>query len=121
MVASLRQSMTADVNVPTAVEILSTLADALLPEMACGKRAHLRLFSLRERGFNLGRFNQEVHHGSPHLPHAIDIAQIRHAITFHKPGGKLVAMCANGPRHLEALKPLGELLGRLLRTITLSR
>ena len=37
-----------------------------------------------------------------------DIKHIQHAITFLKPGGKLVAICANGPRQHEQLKPLAD-------------
>lgn len=37
---------------------------------------------------------------------AADIAHIRHAIGLLKPGGRIVALCANGPRQNEKLKPL---------------
>lgn len=35
-----------------------------------------------------------------------DIRHIQHAIKFLKPKGKLVAICANGPRQQKILKPL---------------
>lgn len=35
-----------------------------------------------------------------------DIKHIQHALQFLKPGGKLVAICANGPRQREQLMPL---------------
>lgn len=35
-----------------------------------------------------------------------DIAHILHALTFLAPGGRLVALCANGPRQNEKLRPL---------------
>jgi SAM-dependent methyltransferase len=35
-----------------------------------------------------------------------DIKHIKHALTMLKPGGRLVAICANGPRQREALEPL---------------
>ena len=35
-----------------------------------------------------------------------DIAHIKHAMKFLAPGGRLVAICANGPRQQEQLKPL---------------
>jgi SAM-dependent methyltransferase len=37
-----------------------------------------------------------------------DIKHILHARTFLKPGGRLVAICAGGPRQAEKLKPLAE-------------
>ncbi|EHI41732.1 hypothetical protein OPAG_08730, partial [Rhodococcus opacus PD630] len=39
---------------------------------------------------------------------ADDIKHIRHALRFLKPGGKLVAICANGPRQNDQLRPLVE-------------
>ncbi|MEP7299721.1 MAG: hypothetical protein ABI702_26370, partial [Burkholderiales bacterium] len=35
-----------------------------------------------------------------------DIKHITHALTMLKPGGRLVALCANGPRQNSALRPL---------------
>jgi len=43
---------------------------------------------------------------NPPFDHASDIKHIRHALTFLAPGGRLVAICANGPRQQEALRPL---------------
>lgn len=40
-----------------------------------------------------------------------DIAHIRHALTFLKPGGRLVALCANGPRQNKILRPIVEEMG----------
>jgi 16S rRNA G1207 methylase RsmC len=37
-----------------------------------------------------------------------DIKHIKHAITFLKPGGRLVALCANGPRQQDQLQPLAD-------------
>lgn len=37
---------------------------------------------------------------------AVDITHIKHALTMLKPGGRLVAICANGPRQQRELKPL---------------
>jgi len=37
-----------------------------------------------------------------------DILHIQHAITFLKPGGRLVAICANGPRQQDKLKPIAD-------------
>lgn len=45
---------------------------------------------------------------NPPFANADDIKHIRHALTFLKPGGKLVAICANGPRQNAQLRPLVE-------------
>lgn len=43
---------------------------------------------------------------NPPFDHGSDIAHIQHARKFLKPGGKLVGICADGPKHAEILKPL---------------
>ena len=45
---------------------------------------------------------------NPPFANADDIKHIRHALAFLKPGGKLVAICANGPRQNAQLRPLVE-------------
>ncbi len=45
---------------------------------------------------------------NPPYENGADIKHIQHAITFLKPGGRLVALCANGPRQHERLKPLAD-------------
>ncbi len=45
---------------------------------------------------------------NPPFKDAVDIAHILHAREFLKPGGRLVAICAGGPRQTEQLKPLAE-------------
>ena len=45
----------------------------------------------------------------PFAPQAADIQHIKHALTMLKPGGRLVALCANGPRQQAALQPLADL------------
>lgn len=45
---------------------------------------------------------------NPPFENGADIKHIRHALTFLKPGGRLVALCANGPRQHEQLKPLAD-------------
>jgi hypothetical protein len=37
-----------------------------------------------------------------------DIKHIKHALTFIRPGGRLVALCANGPRQRTHLRPLAD-------------
>lgn len=45
---------------------------------------------------------------NPPFENGSDIKHILHAMTFLKPGGRLVAICANGPRQNEKLKPLAD-------------
>ena len=55
---------------------------------------------------NLGKFDRIVM--NPPFANGADIQHIRHALTFLNDGGKLVAICANGPRQREALEPIAE-------------
>lgn len=43
---------------------------------------------------------------NPPFKNGEDIKHIRHAMGFLAPGGRLVALCANGPRQREALQPI---------------
>lgn len=43
---------------------------------------------------------------NPPFDNGSDIKHIQHALTLLRPNGRLVAICANGPRQQEALKPL---------------
>jgi protein-L-isoaspartate O-methyltransferase len=45
---------------------------------------------------------------NPPFERGSDIKHIEHAKTFLRPGGRLVAICANGPRQQEKLKPQAE-------------
>lgn len=45
---------------------------------------------------------------NPPFSNLQDVRHIQHALTFLKPGGRLVAICANGPRQQEKLMPLVE-------------
>jgi phospholipid N-methyltransferase len=45
---------------------------------------------------------------NPPFENGSDIKHIQHALTMLKPGGKLVAICAGGPRQEAALKPLAD-------------
>jgi protein-L-isoaspartate O-methyltransferase len=53
---------------------------------------------------NLGKFDRVVM--NPPFENGADIKHIQHAVKFLKPGGKLVAICANGPRQNGTLKPM---------------
>lgn len=83
----------------TAVEISSGLLYKLEPfadEIVCGD-------FLQQNG-NLGKFDRILM--NPPFANAQDIAHIQHAVKFLKPGGRLVAICAGGPRQHEQLKPI---------------
>src|SRR5258707_7477628 len=45
---------------------------------------------------------------NPPFEDGSDIKHIMHALTMLKPGGKLVAICANGPRQNEKLQPMAD-------------
>lgn len=53
---------------------------------------------------DLGKFDRILM--NPPFENAADVKHILHAISFLKPGGRLVALCANGPRQNDKLKPL---------------
>ena len=82
----------------TAVEINSTLADAVR------KRFDIPVLTgdFLEQNGNLGKFDAVLM--NPPFANADDIKHITHAIKFLKPGGRLVAICANGPRQQEKLR-----------------
>jgi hypothetical protein len=48
---------------------------------------------------------------NPPFAQGADIEHITHALTMLKPGGRLVALCANGPRQNANLRPLVEACG----------
>lgn len=55
---------------------------------------------------DLGLFDRVVM--NPPFANGADIRHIEHALTFLKPGGRLVAICANGPRQRDRLMPLAD-------------
>jgi protein-L-isoaspartate O-methyltransferase len=85
----------------TAVEINATLAASLeqvADETICG--------DFLEQNGNLGTFDRIVM--NPPFQNGTDIKHIQHAMKMLRPGGRLVAICANGPRQQATLKPLAE-------------
>ena len=83
----------------TAVEInrnLTTIASK-------ARRVHYGDF-LQCSADDLGTFDRIVM--NPPFANADDIKHITHALTLLKPGGRLVAICAGGPRQNNALRPL---------------
>jgi phospholipid N-methyltransferase len=88
----------------TAVEINYSMADALrrsFPEM---ETAQADFLDVKGRQFDRILMN-------PPFGDAQDIKHITHALGLLAPGGKLVAVCANGPRQQERLRPLVEQYG----------
>jgi len=85
----------------TAVEINGALCDALRINEA---GAEILQRDFLRCGDELGKFDRIIM--NPPFANAQDIAHIKHALTMLKPGGRLVALCANGPRQNEQLRPL---------------
>jgi len=87
-----------------AVEINSTLVDRLKIEFPLTNvlQGDFLLCSPEE----LGYFDRVIM--NPPFVNGSDIKHITHAVKFLKPGGRLVALCANGPRQQSKLKPLAE-------------
>lgn len=94
---------TAGGAIQTAIEINGRLCDRLRIVEA-GAMVHQRDF-LQCNG-DLGRFDRVLM--NPPFANGQDIAHIQHALQMLKPGGRLVAICANGPRQNEQLRPLVE-------------
>jgi protein-L-isoaspartate O-methyltransferase len=83
------------------VEINQTLVDGLRAKGWNVERADF----LTCNG-DLGTFDRILM--NPPFKDAEDVKHIMHARNFLRPGGKLVAICANGPRQQAALRPLAE-------------
>jgi protein-L-isoaspartate O-methyltransferase len=98
----------------TAVEINAALADQLRTRWETGNNGTDRkpicvkvvCADFLECNGNLGKFDRIIM--NPPFVNAVDIKHITHAIGFLKPGGRLVALCANGHRQREQLKPLAD-------------
>jgi hypothetical protein len=58
---------------------------------------------------DLGTFDRIVM--NPPFANADDIKHTMHALKMLKPGGRLVAICANGPRQNDKLRPIVEACG----------
>jgi phospholipid N-methyltransferase len=94
-----------------AVEINPALAQGLEQQRSKTVYANDSNFSIHCADFlecngDLGKFDRILM--NPPFQNGDDIKHITHAITFLKPGGVLVAICANGPRQQEKLKPLAD-------------
>ncbi|HVZ88064.1 MAG TPA: DUF3560 domain-containing protein [Polyangia bacterium] len=91
-----------------AVEINMQLASVLYPHLAASVRC-ADFLELPVNDLALGEFDRIVM--NPPFIQGADINHIRHAWQFLKPGGRLVALCADGSRQRETLKPWAEELG----------
>jgi SAM-dependent methyltransferase len=97
----------------TAVEIDGRLTEALRVRFGCVDHDSpslrviggdfLSLTPDNHATHGLGLFDRVVM--NPPFKDAEDIRHIRHAWQFVRPGGRLVALCANGPRQNDQLRP----------------
>mgnify|MGYP001344893939 FL=1 len=88
-----------------AVEINAALVTQLRRRWDDGS-VDIRLGDFLACNGELGTFDRILM--NPPFGSADDVKHILHARHFLKPGGKLVALCANGPRQQEQLKPIAE-------------
>ena len=84
-----------------AVEINQALADRLRDEFPL---TDVRAADFLKCNGDLGKFDRIIM--NPPFKNGDDIRHILHARNFLNPGGRLVAICANGPRQNDALRPL---------------
>lgn len=87
----------------TAIEINGNLARALTDRFPS---ARVQCADFMACGEELGKFDKIII--NPPFANGQDIAHITRAFGMLKPGGRLVAICANGPRQNEKLRPLVE-------------
>ncbi|HLX60309.1 MAG TPA: DUF3560 domain-containing protein [Planctomycetota bacterium] len=92
-----------------AVEVNAALARGLEEQRRRTLHANETNFEIRCADFlecngDLGAFDRILM--NPPFENASDIKHILHARHMLKPGGRIVAICANGPRQREQLKPL---------------
>lgn len=90
----------------TAVEINLHLAERLRDLDCLGQRYVRCVDFLQCKDGELGKFDKILM--NPPFENAADIKHIEHAATMLKPGGRLVAICANGPRQNAKLRPLAD-------------
>ncbi len=91
-----------------AVEMSCTLADNLC--LRCHTRTQVQQADfLCVQAKEIGPFDRIVM--NPPFENGADIKHIQHALSFLRPRGRLVAICANGPRQRQILLPLAESSG----------
>lgn len=103
--AILRAILHADRSLPrvTAVEIDRRLVDRLT---AAFPHVAIRCADFLACNGDLGTFDRIVM--NPPFTHGADVRHILHARHMLRPGGRLVAICANGPKQREALEPIAD-------------
>lgn len=101
----LRAALEAGGVVTTAIELDGKLCDRLRVDGFDDVRQE----DFLRCGDELGRFDRVIM--NPPFERAQDVAHIRHAWQFVKPGGRLVALCAAGPRQREGLREIVDNFG----------
>lgn len=96
--------------ITTAIELDGRLADRLRLTFDDVRQA-----DFLQCGQELGSFDRVLM--NPPFNGGADIAHIKHAYSMLKPGGVLVAICANGPRQNAQLRPLAEATGGSWQTL----
>ena len=86
-----------------AVELSQPLAERLAAEFPLTKVTQADFLTLNGE---LGKFDRIIM--NPPFSNGDDIKHINHAAEMLKPGGLLVALCANGPRQQDKLQPLAD-------------
>lgn len=89
----------------SAVEINRVLADRI-QERYPAANVYCNDFVLEERA-TLGTFDRVIM--NPPFDHGLDIRHINHALDLLNYGGRLVAICANGPRQRAEFEPIADL------------
>jgi len=95
------------VGLVVAVEINYRVAEMLQKRF----RFSPKVMDFLECNGTLGKFDKILM--NPPFENGSDIKHIKHALNFLREGGRLVALCANGPRQREQLKPMAEESGGL--------
>lgn len=88
-----------------AVELSGNLAHALRRTYPAAEVKQCDF--LEQTAETIGTFNR-ILMNPPFAPCAADIDHILHARSLLRPGGRMVAICANGPRQQMALEPLAD-------------
>jgi protein-L-isoaspartate O-methyltransferase len=102
LAAILRSVLSVDI---VGVELNYNLA-ALLTRNHPDPAISIRQADFLECNGDLGTFDRILM--NPPFENGSDIKHIKHAAAMLKPGGKLVAICAGGPRQQEQLKPMAD-------------
>jgi predicted RNA methylase len=98
----------------TALQVVAVEVNPVLAaHLACGGLAGVvrcaDFLTCRADVEDLGLFDVVLM--NPPFGQGADIEHITHALTMLKPGGRLVALCANGPRQNTRLRPMVDACG----------